>query len=259
MKRTSRNRSQNVLRVIGVACGALLFLVVVLFRAPLAGLLWHVLTPVVAHNPLVTLSIQVTSRATLAAENDTLRATLASTTAALADRDLLYRENLQLKSLMGRDVSARSVLAGVSVRPPMMPYDTLLIDAGARQGVTVGDYVSAGGNALIGSVDQVYPSSARVALFSAPAEVYQALLTETSAHPAIPLTVEGQGGGSMMAEVPAQTTVAVGDTIVFPGIADGLIALVSHVTATAGSSFETLYLQLPANPLQLRFVEVLTH
>ena len=257
MKRTSRNRLSGAGYVVGVVCGVALLALVILTRSALSSALWWALTPLLRHNPVAALAVQLHQTATLEADNATLRAELASTTAALADRDLLYRENLQLKSLMGRDASVHSVLAGVVTRPPSSPYDTLVIDAGRAQGVAVGDYVSAGGTALIGTVDSVYATTARVVLFSAPSQVLQALLMDTPAHPAIPLTVEGQGGGSMVAQVPSHTNVAVGDAVVFPGIADGLSALVTHVSVAQGASFQTLYLQLPANPLQLRFVEVL--
>lgn len=241
-----------------IVLGVVVFTLVVVLRTSLSSMLWQVTAPLFAHGPVANLSAQLVSKAQLSAENVSLRAQLASTTAALADRDLLYRENLQLKSLMGRDASVRSVLASVIMRPPGIPYDTLMIDAGKAQGVAVGEYVSAGGSALIGQVDTVYTTTARVTLFSAPSMVFQALLTETTAHPALPLTVEGQGGGSMVTQVPAHTDVSVGDAVVFPGIADGLSALVSYVDSKEGSSFETVYLRLPANPLQLRFVEVQT-
>ncbi len=258
MKRTSRDRTRNVRYVVGVVCGIVFLVVAVSLRSAVAGVLWRIWVPVLAHDPVGALTSQLTSKTALVDENAVLRAQLASTTAALADRNLLYRENLTLKSLMNRDASTRSVLAGVIMRPPDVPYDTLMLDAGKVQGIAVGDYVSAGGTTIIGSVDAVYPTTARVVLFSAPTEVYQALLTETAAHAAVPLTVEGQGGGSMIAQVPAHTVVTEGDAVVFPGIADGLTAFVSQVDSEEGSSFETLYLRLPTNPLQLRFVEVLT-
>jgi len=69
------------------------------------------------------------------------------------------------------------------------------------------------------------------------------------------LSIEGQGGGSMVAQAPSGTVVSAGDTAVLPGIAGGLVARVTAVEKTE-SSFVTIYFQLPADLFMLRFVEV---
>ncbi len=259
MKKTSRNRKKSPLQLAFILCLAVGLLVGTLFlRTTFAGLLWRIVSLTVLHNPLNIFSGQFTSKARLSSENAQLTAVLASTSAALADRSLLYQENLDLKARMGRDGSVRTVLAGIIMRPPGVPYDTLIIDAGKAQGVSVGNYVSAGGSTLIGEIDEVYATNARVVLFSAPGESHQALLLQNDAHSATPLTVEGQGGGSMIAEVPAHTKVAAGDSVVFPGIVDGMLGAISHVQIKNGESFERVYIQLATNPLALRFVEVLS-
>jgi len=182
-----------------------------------------------------------------------LRSELAAAKAALADRDALLRDNADLKERLGRvDAPAPRILAAVLMRPPWSAYDTLLVDAGSSHGVLVGDLVSAGGSGLIGRVSEVYEAQARVELFSAPGATYQALLLGT-----VPVAVEGQGGGSMHAQVPAGTQVATGDTVEFPGLAGGIAAAVSAVDAKMGESFISIYMTLPANPSELKYVEVL--
>jgi cell shape-determining protein MreC len=177
---------------------------------------------------------------------------LASTTALLADRDVLYAENLELKSRLGRPgVAPRRILAGVMLRPPATPYDSLVIDAGAAEGVVEGDIVSAGGTVVVGSISEVYEHMARVTLYSAPGNEYEALLNGT-----LPTTLSGQGGGSLVAQVPAGTTVAEGDTAVLPGITGGLVAKVRGIERGTGESFVTLYFSLAVDALNLRYVEV---
>lgn len=225
----------------------LLFLTVVLWRSQVTGLLWHVATPLLAiRNGFVASPIAQ------------LKAELVSTKAMLADRNVLYQENIQLKNRLGRDGSVQTILAGVLMRPPSIPYDTLVIDAGSQQGITENDLVSAGGTVLIGRVAQVYPTTARVVLFSAPGQTYNALLSVQNGASHIPVEVEGQGAGSLTAQVPAKIAVAVGDPVVFPGIAGGFSSVVSHIDVRGGESFETLYMSLPVDPLALRYVEVIT-
>lgn len=214
----------------------------VYFRQPASSLLWRIVAPVVRLR-----------EAWGSSEAVRLREQLASTSAALADRNALYAENIELKERLGRtDSLAPRVLAAVLQRPPWTPYDTLLIDAGQAQGVVAGALVSAGGQDIIGRISEVYASSARVELFSAPGASYQATLNGT-----LPIAVEGQGGGSMRAQVPAGTQVKVGDTVQFPGLAGGIVSLVSATDTKEGESFIIVYLHLPVNPADLRFVEVL--
>jgi len=205
-----------------------------LWRGPLSEWLWRATAPLMA-----------------ARYSDSGAAALASTTAALADREALYQENLDLKARLGRPgIAPVRILGAVLLRPPATPYDTLVIDAGKEEGAVVGDYVSAGGSALVGTISEVYAHAARVRLFSAPGEKYNALLRGS-----VPLSIEGQGGGSMVAQAPSGTVVSAGDTALVPGIAGGLVARVTQVDKTE-SSFVTIYFQLPANIFTLRFVEV---
>lgn len=221
---------------------ALLVAAAVLMRGPASSLFWRIVAP--AARVRESLSGSEVTR---------LRAELASTSAALADRDLLYKEVTDLRGRLGRaDASQARVLAAVLQRPPWTPYDTLVIDAGADHGIAVGSLVSAGGQGLIGRVSEVYGTTARVELFSAPGTSYQALLNGT-----LPIAVEGQGGGSLRAEVPAGTQVAAGDTVAFPGLMGGIVSLVSATEAKEGESFIVVYMRLPTNPQDLRFVEVL--
>lgn len=241
--RTSFNRRRKApLGFIALAGGVVLAVgVAALFREPLGGLLWRAAAPV----------LQL--RNTLgASEAEQLRAELAGAQARAADRDMLYAENVDLKRRLGRAAEGSRVLAGVLQRPPGVPYDTFVLDAGSEQGLAVGQLVSAGGASLIGRVVEVHAQTARVVLFSSPGESHDALLRGE-----VPVAVAGQGGGSFVAEVPAGTQVLVGDSILFPGIAPGYSGTVSFVERRSGESFVTLYLHLPFDPFALRFVEVL--
>lgn len=253
MRRTSRSRASYVAMLL---CCVALLAVGSLWREQVGALLWRVMAPVVAHNPFAGVVGTLRTNASLAHENEQLRAALASTTAVLADRDALYQENLGLKARMGRDGSVRALLAGVIVRPPAVPYDTLIIDAGHLQGVSDKALVYAGGTTVIGEVDAVYDSTSRVVLFSSPGQIYQGMLMESSVHPAIPVTVEGQGGGTLSTQVPVGSDVAAGDSVLLPGVAGGYVAKVVGLDTKKGESFTTLYLRMPVNVQELRFVEI---
>lgn len=224
-----------------LSLGAVLLLVAAaaLWRAPLSSLLWSLLAPVMQAR-----HVGVPGDAT------------ASTQALLADRETLYAENVELKRLLGRAAGVERVLAGVLLRPPATPYDTLVIDAGVAEGVAVGDRVSAGGTTLIGVVSETYAHAARVVLYSAPGETHEGLLRLSGQGGSIPLVIEGQGGGSLRAQVPSGTSVEAGDSVVFPGVLGGVSARVTHVDRADNESFAIVYLQLPVAVSSLRFIEV---
>jgi cell shape-determining protein MreC len=234
-------------RALGIiALCAIVFFVAALWRVQAGGLLWRALAPIVAAR-----------NALDASENLRLRANIASTNALIADRNVLYQENLDLKTRLGRNADKKTLLAGVLLRPPGIPYDTLVIDAGKAEGVIVGNLVSAGGSALIGRVVQVYDTTSRVVLFSAPGEAHEGLLSLTDGE-ILSVTLEGQGGGALFAKVPARTPATLGDGAVLPGIGEGLFALVVAIEAPEGDSFKTLHFHLPASPFALQYVEVWT-
>lgn len=258
MKKTSRNHFSIVSRF-GLVFAVVVFVALALFlRGPLASVLWSVAAPLYSNNPLPSFFAQFSTKARLAHENDKLRGELASTTAALADRNVLFEENRNLKQRLNHPSSARSVLAGILLRPPTTPYDTFIVDAGSAHGVVQGALVSAGGTTVIGEIDQVLTNTARVVLFSSPGERHEGLLLESASHGVVPVVVEGHGGGTLTAEVPAYTKAQSGDYILLPGIAGGLTSTVVAVETKNGESSERLYLELPVNPQALRFVEVLS-
>jgi cell shape-determining protein MreC len=239
----NRRPTTPPLRAPLVALAAALVLAAALLRAPLGGALWGALEPLVRARDSLS-----------ASEVAELRAQLASTTAALADYDLLKAQNARLRAQLGRAPAApRQALAQVLMRPPGMPYDTLMVDAGASQGVVVGDTVTAGALA-IGVIDEVYAGSSRVVLYSAPGQSYDATLVTKTA--SVPVAVAGQGGGSLAAHVPAATPAAVGDTVVLSGLDSGMMGTVSAVAGADTDTFKTIYLRLPVNLFDLREVYI---
>ncbi|HWB34279.1 MAG TPA: rod shape-determining protein MreC [Candidatus Paceibacterota bacterium] len=258
-----RYRAQGArLRAIAWSVGVgLVLLVVFMLRGPLAGVLWRAGAPLMVARSAFAASSGIffsrfSSNQSLAAQNAALRAELASTTIALKDRDLLSAQVKDLQARLGRDQSRTRTLAAVLMVPPSSAYDTLLLDAGSNQGVVQGDLVAAGGAVYIGRITEVYPTTSRATLYSAPGETFEAVLTHAASNATTPISVAGQGAGSLSGEVPASTPVSIGDTVTFPGLGVQLVATVSATESNAAQSFTTVYLQLPVNPFTLRYVEL---
>jgi cell shape-determining protein MreC len=233
---------------VAIAAVAVVFAVFSLVRTGSESVFWRLFAPLYAARNALFFS-----------DAESMRAQLATSLALAADREVLRVENEELKRRLGRTASEARILGAILQRPPASPYDTLVIDIGAQDGVVLGAYVSAGGSTLIGRVSQVYATASRITLFSAPGEEHQALLLpRTVEDTALPINVGGQGGGTLFAEVPAGSDVVVGDAVAFPGIGSSFVANITYVDAQEGESFMLLYMKLPLNPLELRYVEVLT-
>lgn len=242
-KRRNKGRGVRVL-LIGLLC-VIVAGILVVWREPLSGVFWGVFSPAFgAVQALVTQG-----------EVARLRTELVTAQALAADRDLLATENRELKARLGRvPPGDTTLLATVLVRPPATPYDTLMLDVGFKDGVAVGDLVFAGGSVAIGQVTEVYRTTARATLLSAPGASREAILHGSGV--ATPVVLEGQGGGAFMAQVPQGVVVMPGDSVTFPSLMPVFVAQVAAVEAPAGASFQTVYLQLPVNPLLLQYVEV---
>lgn len=189
--------------------------------------------------------------AALEEENARLREEAAVSKRAVLDRNLLFEENLMLKESMGRSAQPNALLAAVLVRPPELPYDTLIIDVGTDAAVRVGDVVAAHGSLRIGSVASVESGTARVTLYSTPGATYEGFLRGS-----VPITVEGIGAGSLRATVPYDAHAAVGDLVTLPGIEPNFAFVVEQVEAGRGDSAAEVYLRLSVNPFSLKYVEV---
>lgn len=242
-KRRNRGRGMRTLLLL-VLC-VVVAAILVVWRAPLTGLFWFTFAPLFS-------GIQsVTSQSEL----DTLRHELAATQALVADRELLAKENSELKARLGRvPMGETTLLAAVLIRPPATPYDTLILDVGLNDGVALGDIVFAGGELAIGKVTEVYRSTSRATLYSAPGQTHDALISNAGG--TIPIVVEGQGSGSFTGKLPQGVMVAAGDSAYFPDLNPVLLARVSALETPPGESFETVYMQLPVNPFLLHYVEV---
>ncbi len=228
----------------GVFAGIIFFVLCVLLvafaRPQVSAIFWRIMAPVLA--------VRNSASQTTSSQ---LEATLASTTLALADRNALYQENLQLKQLLGRTTVSHTVLASVLQKPPGIPYDTLIIDIGATSGVKPGSLVFGGGSSVVGTVSEVYDTTSKVTLFSAPGESYQATLQKGT-----PISLSGDGAGSMSGEVPSNTSVKEGDAVLLPETLHAFAGSVSYVKQESGASFITVYVQLPVNVFTLQFVQV---
>src|SRR3989344_5524118 len=93
----------------------------------------------------------LSSRATLASENQTLRAEIARLESLSLHNDVLRSENATLRDMFSlREAHPEGIAASVLSDPAVSPYGTFVIGSGTDDGVVVGAYVLSAPRVAIG-------------------------------------------------------------------------------------------------------------
>jgi cell shape-determining protein MreC len=232
------------------------------FRTPVFGGLSYI-TEKVFHPAVVVgggigarfknIGVYFSSKSSLSKENEDLHRTISEEDARMANYDSVVAENVSLKETLGRKSPTLSVtLAGILEKPNQSPYDTLVIDAGAAQGVKVGSVVFATGNIPIGRIGEVYTGSSKVILYSNSGEKTEVLVSGKNAS----LELLGRGGGNFEMIMSKDFTMSKGDQVVLPGTNNYLVAIAESILSDPRDPFTKALLSSPVNIQSLKFVEV---
>ncbi|PIQ66739.1 MAG: hypothetical protein CO184_00665 [Candidatus Zambryskibacteria bacterium CG_4_9_14_3_um_filter_40_16] len=143
------------------------------------------------------------------------------------------------------------VLYRVLAKPPQTPYDTLVLDIGKKEGVYIGARVYSQG-VLIGKIDELLGSGAKVGLFSSAGVVTDAEILRNG----LSFPLRGKGGANFELTVPRATDVIAGDIFVVPSMRSSVIARVDKVNEKESDSFKRLLLSVPIKMFSLQWVEV---
>ncbi|OHA47308.1 MAG: hypothetical protein A2541_00790 [Candidatus Taylorbacteria bacterium RIFOXYD2_FULL_36_9] len=171
----------------------------------------------------------------------------------LADNNILRNENEVLKDLLGRkEIKGKTVLASILVKPPQIPYDTLIVDIGEDYEIKVGDKVLASANVYIGEISEVLTHSSKIILYSSPDQKLPVKLGTNS----VSVEAIGMGGGNFNISLPREVEVKEGDTIVIPSITANVFGIVEKVDFKEKDSFQTVLFKSPVNISELNFVEI---
>ena len=202
------------------------------------------------------------AKSALYLENENLKSELMQNKLRMFDYDSLLAENIGLKEILGRKNPARPsgaggekvsmTLSAILSKPNRSPYDTLIIDAGTKQGLKVNNLVFASGNVPIGRVAEIYANSAKVILFSNSGEKTQVIVGEKNVF----MEIVGRGGGNFEMILPKDLILSKGNQVVLPGIVPYVVATVEKMISDPRDPFVKALLVSPVNVQELKFVEV---
>lgn len=198
-----------------------------------------------------TIPVYLRDRHALSNELETLQNELADLKKSDETFTSLKRENDELRSLVDAVPESR-VLARVLARPNQLPYDVLMLDRGARDGVVLHAPVFTGHNQVIGLVTKVLERTSHVTLvttpgFSATAYIYG---------PNIYTTTEGLGSGVLRVRVPQGIALAEQDTVILPAVDSGVFGVIARVETSPTKPERFGYIIADTSLQSLRYVSV---
>ena len=257
LKRSSRPQKDKFAIVIAIVGLIVVFSVSYFFPSfyptiffPVASVFWKSESAVVGF--FSDMGSMVQSKYGLIKENQTLSAELAAESRSLLILDALKSENAGLKEAFNRIGKDNYVLGTIMVRPPVSPYDTLVLDVGSNSGISVGDMVYADGDTLIGDISDVFAGESKVSLFSTPGRMTSVLVGTST----IAAQATGKGGGNFIFKLPAQTPLSVGAIITIPQLKKYVFGVVDRIEVDSTDSMQTVLFESPVNMSEISFVEV---
>jgi len=174
--------------------------------------------------------------------------------------DTLTQENRTLAAqahdlqalLGGRTQPAPGILASVLVRPPVAPYDVLIVDQGSDAQVALGATAFGPGGTPIGTVASVSKNSARITLYSNPGLQTDAWVGDSR----VPVELIGAGSGGYTATLPKTAGVTAGQGVYVAGAGALPIGTIAKVNDDPSSPNVTLLFHPYLNPFSLTWVTI---
>lgn len=162
----------------------------------------------------------------------------------------LKEENARLQKVS--ESAGASIPVKLLSRPNTSPFDTVFIAAGKNKEVKKGDLVFADDLVVLGSVDEVFPTSARVVLYSRAGLAASAFLSGS----ATTVLLDGVGAQNFTISLPESITTTKGDTVSLPLPYSNVVAEVIEVSANQNEPIKTVYLRSPINIFSLEWVRL---
>lgn len=198
-------------------------------------------------------SVAVSSKKELWKQNELLKQKVEELSLRAASEGNVHDENEKLKTILGRKpVESQYVLTAILAKPNQTPYDTLIVDRGSDDGIAPDMRVFANGDVLIGEVESVEASTARIVLYSAPGTITQVVYGNTGRF----FNARGQGNGTFEVDVARDIETSVGDLFFYPGLDNAPIGVAKKVDFDARDSFKKVLMKSPVNIQEERWVEV---
>lgn len=215
----------------------------------IAGPLWKAKNQIILSADVLFSSLG--SRINFQAQKDFLEEKANELSFLTAERDLLERENRELKGLFNIKNDAKNIIGKVFAKPPIVPYDTIMIDVGEKDGVEKGAKIMVQ-KIVIGEAEEVFSDSSRVTLYGKAGQKLNVFIGPNG----FQTEAEGMGSGNFSARVLKNIPLTKGDNVFMANPRKIFLGSISEIFSEEASPFETIMWRIPANALLLKWVEV---
>jgi cell shape-determining protein MreC len=245
-KRFSRNNNSGLLTPSRALSAGLLVVLLVLFgiRSFFPDVFMGLVSPFATGGKL--LSAYSAGGDSVRVERDKLLLELEEERAKYASLEAMYAD------VTGFSPEVSGLLAGVTLRPPVSPYDVLVVSLGRDAGVSAGMVAYTRANVPIGTVEQVSDTSSRILLYSAPERVTLGWVGEGK----IPVSLVGRGSGTFVGELSKDGPITIGDGVFIPGPGAQLIGHVVAIDNAPSAPSVTIQIRPLGNPFSVTWVKL---
>lgn len=195
------------------------------------------------------------TKAELLQSIDSLRSENSALRSDLVNMKLLQEENLALKNLKEKQ-ETHYIVAGVVAKPANSAYDTLILDRGEHDGISVGMRVYGFSGVYLGSISSVTISDSTVTLHSTAGNSFNAEILLADATNSVPAVMRGRGGGAFETILPKDVILNHGALAVFMGSVAHPFAEVVRTVERSDTADQIVYLRSIENMQYLRYVVV---
>ena len=172
---------------------------------------------------------------------------------SMIDYQIIKNENEKLKELLNNLSRPNDfVLAGILVKPNYSPYDTLIVDVGSEDKVTVGLKVYIDGKIPIGEVVEVNQKTSLIELYSNPGKITTGVIDGSN----VSVDLIGRGGSNFEMLVPYELIVPDQAIITLPGIQSEVLAIVENEIGEPTDPVKKIILRSPINIQNQKWVQI---
>lgn len=150
------------------------------------------------------------------------------------------------------ELSTGGTIVATVMRDPLLGHDTLVLDRGSAEGVSVGDTVFASEHIVIGEIGEVFDHRSIAKLYSLSDIKTEAIVSSDGRA----VVLSGRGGGNFEIMLPKDTVIDPGTSIVLPTRVTSVVAIVDRKISDEYDPFTKYIARLAVNPNELRFVIV---
>lgn len=186
-------------------------------------------------------------------ENQTLKQDVAYLKVLETERDFYKLEKEKLEELLGRIPEPKEfILARIISKPGFSPYDTIIIDAGAKDAVKDGALVYADGSIVLGHIAGVNDRTSVIKLFSSPEERINVFVGSNG----IEAVAIGKGGGTFELKLPRNTDIKEGDLVTMASTTGKIFGTIRYISNSAADAYEKALFKSPIDASDITWVLV---